>query len=175
MYTDIAPELIAALSRFKLEHDTSTPYRFIASSIAERSIRTVTEGTRTLLEQSGFPVQRRPYAARCFCHSMNIAVIDGDSAYNTRHGVEFEGLSIPYGCLVDFRPPIVVLKKAAKFGTTSMPGFFIGYIQHVGSKWAHDYLACPLEDFQIEDASHTCRIFRIRQVIPDCSMVDHYT
>ena len=74
---------------------------------------------------------------------MNVAVIDGDSACNKRHGVEFDGLSIPYGCLVDFWPPNVVLKKAAKFGTTSMPGIFLGYTQHVGGKLAHDYLVCP--------------------------------
>ena len=141
MYTDNAPELIAAVSRLKLKHGTSTPYRSIANSIAERSIRTVTGGTRTLLDQSGFPFQWWPYAARCYCHTMNIAAIDGDSAYNKRHGVEFDGLSIPYGCLVDFRPPNVVLKRAAKFGTTSMPGVFIGYAQHVGGKWAHDYVS----------------------------------
>ena len=57
MYIDNALELIAAVSRLKLKHDTSTPYRSTANSIAERPIRTVTEGTRTLLEQSGFPVQ----------------------------------------------------------------------------------------------------------------------
>ena len=102
---------------------------------------------------------------------MNTAVVDGDSAYNKRHGAEFDGFYIPYGCLVDFRPPTVVLKKAAKFGTTSMPGIFTGYTQHVGGKWAHDYLVCPLEDFQIENASNTCRIFRTREVIPDCRMV----
>ena len=106
---------------------------------------------------------------------MNIAVIDGDSAYIKSHGVEFGGLSIPCGCLVDFRHPNVVLKKAAKSGTTSMPGFFTGHTQHVGGKWAHDYLVCPSEDFQIENASHTCRIFRIREVITDCSVVDHYS
>ena len=33
---------------------------------------------------------------------MNIAVVDGDSAYNKRHGAEFDGFSIPYGCLVGF-------------------------------------------------------------------------
>ena len=106
---------------------------------------------------------------------MNIAMVDGDSPYNERHGVEFDGLSIPYGCLVDFRPPNVVLKKVAKFCTTSMPEVFIKYTQHVVGKWAHDYFACPLEDFQIKNAPHTCRIFRIREVIPDCSMVDPYS
>ena len=85
---------------------------------------------------------------------------------NKRHGAEFDGLSIPFGCLVDFRHPTVLLKKAAKFGATSMPGIFTGYTQHVGGKWAHDYLACPLEDFQIENTSHTRRIFRIREGNP---------
>ena len=172
MYTDTAPGLVAAVSRPRLKRDTSAPYRSIANSIAERSIRTVTEGTRTLLEQSGFPVQWWPCASRCFCHSMIIAVVDGDSAYNKCHGVAFDRFFIPYGCLVDFRPPNILLKKAAKFGTTSMPGILIGHIQHVGGKWAHDYLVCPLEDFQIENSINTCRIFRIREVIPDCSGVD---
>ena len=102
---------------------------------------------------------------------MNIAVVDGDSAYNKRHGVAFDGLSSPYGYLVDFQPPNIVLKKAAKFGTASMPGIFTGYTQHVGGEWAHDYLVRPFEDFQIENST-TCRMFRIREVIPDCSGVD---
>ena len=60
---------------------------------------------------------------------MNTAVVDGDSAYNQHHGVAFDGFSIPYVCIVGFRPANLVrtLKKAAKFGTTSMPGFFTGY------------------------------------------------
>ena len=47
VYTDNAPELIAAISRFKLKHDTGTPYHSITNSIAERSIRTVTGGPYT--------------------------------------------------------------------------------------------------------------------------------
>ena len=106
---------------------------------------------------------------------MNIAVIGGDSAYNKRHGVEFDGPAILYGCLVDSRSPNVVLKKVAKFGATSMPGIFIGYTQHVGGKWAHDYFVCPLKGFQMESAPHTCLIFRVRGAIPDCSKVDQYS
>ena len=77
MYIDNALELVAAVSCLKLKHDTSTPYCSTANSIAERSSRIVTEGTRTLLEQSGFPVQWWPYASRCFCHSMSFAVVGG--------------------------------------------------------------------------------------------------
>ena len=56
-----------------------------------------------------------------------------------------------------------------------MPGIFIGYTQHVGGKWAHDYLVCPLGDFQIEKSTNTCRIFSIREIIPDCSGVDSFS
>ena len=67
--------------------------------------------------------------------------------YSKRHGVEFDGFSIPDGRLLDFRPPDVVLKKDAKFCTISMPGMFIGYTQHVGGEWAHDYLVLSVGRF----------------------------
>ena len=85
MYTDNALELIAAVSRPKLKLNTSTPYCSTANSIAERSIRIVTEGSRTLPEQPGLPVQWWPHSSICFSRSMNIAM-----AYNKRHGVEFD-------------------------------------------------------------------------------------
>ena len=37
MYIVNAPELVAAVSSLRLKHDTSTPYRSTANSIAERS------------------------------------------------------------------------------------------------------------------------------------------
>ena len=73
-------------------HDTSTPYRFAINGIAEREIRNVLEGTRTLLEHSGLPTSYWPYASRCFCHHANIRMVEGDSAWNRRHKQgHFEG------------------------------------------------------------------------------------
>ena len=145
MYTDNAPELVAAVQKLRIKHNTSTPYKSTTNSIAERSIRTVLEGTRTILEHAGFPIQWWPYAARCFCFALNIILINGESAYNLRHQKgHFPGLHVPFGCLVDFRPPDIVLQKGAKFNKTSMPGLFLGYAQHVGGKWPKDYLVSPL-------------------------------
>ena len=52
------------------------------NGIAEREIRNVLEGTRTLLEHSGLPTSYWPYASRCFCHHANIRMVEGDSAWN---------------------------------------------------------------------------------------------
>ena len=64
LYTDGAPETIKAGKNLKTCHDTSTPYRSATNGIAEREIRNVLEGTRTLLEHSGLPNSYWPYASR---------------------------------------------------------------------------------------------------------------
>ena len=168
MYTDNAPELVTAIDKLGLQHDTSTPYRSTTNSIAERNIRTVLEGTRTLLEHSGFPVPWWPYAAKCFCFSMNIVLSDGDSNYNKRFGNgHFTAKTAPFGCLVDFLPPTIVQQKTPKFAKKSLPGLFLGYAQHVGGRWAGDYLVTPLDDFQPTNTSRTVRVFRIKEIIID--------
>ena len=50
-----APEIIKAGKNLRTYHDTSTPYRSATNGIAEREVRHVLEGTRTLLEHSGLP------------------------------------------------------------------------------------------------------------------------
>ena len=85
LYTDGAPEIVNAGKSLHACHDTSTPYRSATNGIAEREIRNVLEGTRTLLEHSGLPTSPWPYASRCFCHHANIRTVEGDSAWNRRH------------------------------------------------------------------------------------------
>ena len=55
LYTDGAPEIVKAGKNTRTCHDTSTPYRSATNGLAEREIRNVLEGTRTLLEHSGIP------------------------------------------------------------------------------------------------------------------------
>ena len=114
LYTDGAPEIVKAGKNLRTCHDTSTPYRSATNGIAEREIRNVLEGTRTLLEHSGLPSPYWPYASRCFCHHANIRMVVGDSAGNKRHKQEhFKGEIIPFGAL-DFRPPKPILNKFPK-------------------------------------------------------------
>ena len=61
LYTDGAPEIVKAGKNLRACHDTSATYRSATNGIAEREIRNVLEGTRTLLEHSGLPTSYWPY------------------------------------------------------------------------------------------------------------------
>ena len=52
-YSDNAPELINAMKELKWRHVLSKAYISASNAVAERSIRTVLEGTRVNLLQSG--------------------------------------------------------------------------------------------------------------------------
>ena len=67
LYTDGAPEIVKAGKNLRTCHDTSTPLRSAINGIAEREIRNVLEGTRTLLEHSGLP---NPYWALGLCQPL---------------------------------------------------------------------------------------------------------
>ena len=54
-YSDCAPELMAAAKRLRWRHATSTPGRPETNGAAERAVRAVLEGARSLLAASGLP------------------------------------------------------------------------------------------------------------------------
>lgn len=55
LYIDGAPEIVKAGKNLRTCHDISTPYRSATNGLAERGVRNVLEGTRTLLKHSGLP------------------------------------------------------------------------------------------------------------------------
>ena len=71
-YSDNAGEINQAAREAGWRHAKSTPYRSETNGIVERQIRTVCEGTRSLLEQSGFDEAMWPVAMKYFCHAHNI-------------------------------------------------------------------------------------------------------
>ena len=108
--------------------ELSLPGRPQSNGVAERAVRKVLEGVRSLLDASGLPLAFWAYAALHFCHSHNIEMIDGDSAWNRRHGKgHFSGLQVPFGAKVEFKPAPTQSQKRTKFETKSMPGVFLGY------------------------------------------------
>ena len=113
-YCDNAPELIQAARDLGYSNPTSTPYRSTSNAVAERQNRVVLEGTRTVLSQSGCPTYWWPYAGHHFCFSRNITPhpITNVSPFKKRYPKrkDFDGLRLPFGCAVDFRPPDHVLK-----------------------------------------------------------------
>ena len=76
-------------------------------------------------------------------------MVEGDSAWNKRHKQgHFKGNIIPFGALIDFRPPKPILSKFPKFDKRSLPGIFLGYHLMSGERWYGDYLVAPLTDFK---------------------------
>ena len=123
LYIDGAPEIVKAGKNLRTCHDTSTRYRSAMNGLAEREIKHVLEGTRTLLEHSGLPTTYWPYASRCFCHHANIRMVGGDSAWHKRHKQGyFKGEVIRFGALIDFRSLQPILGKFPKFEKRSLPG-----------------------------------------------------
>ena len=82
-YSDNAEELVKAAENMGWRHHTSTPGRPQTNGRAERTVRTVLEGTRTLLEQSKMPSKWWSRAARTFCLFYNSTKI---TASEQRHG-----------------------------------------------------------------------------------------
>ncbi len=127
-WSDNSPELIAAFNTLHITHDTSLQGRPQSNGRAERLVRRVMDGAKTLLLQAGLPRGYWPYAMRSYCFAQNIDIVDGDSAWNKRHGQgQFDGRSIPFGCLVDFKPQPVVDKTMPKGMPDAIPGVFFGY------------------------------------------------
>ena len=170
LYSDNAPELISAARNLKISHDTSTPYRSQTNSKAERMIRKVLEGTRTVIEQSGLSSKWWPMACQHFCFSLNISVVDGDSSYNKKFGHgHFKGLRIPFGSLIDFKIPKTPSIKIDKFGKPTAPGLFLGYYLAHGGQWKGDYLVTPITEFTEDNKSGRVIVYRVKEVIVDKS------
>ena len=94
-------------------------------------------------------------------------MVVGDSAWNKRHKQgHFKGEIIPFGALVDFRPPKPILNRFLKFEKRSMPGILLGYYLMSGERWYGDFLVAPLHDFQSPPPGGV-RVCRISEVIID--------
>ena len=83
----------------------------------------------------------------------NIAVIDGESSWQRRHGATnaFKGLKLPFGCLIDFKPSPTRGKATPKFAPKAVPGIFLGYHLLPGGRWVGDYKVAELNSFQCKE------------------------
>merc|ERR1712078_780423 len=70
------------------------------------------------------------------------------SPWERRHHSAFEGLRIPFGAAVRFKPPKSLAKRLPKFGPNAVPGIFLGWHIHPGGRWKGEYLVAYWPDFQ---------------------------
>ena len=135
-WSDNSGELIAALNTLRITHDTSLQGRPQSNGRAERLVRRVMDGAKTLLLQAGLPRGYWPYAMRSYCFAQNIDIVGGNSAYHRRHDLgQFERRSIPFGCLIDFKPQPSIAMAMPKGSPDTIPGVFFGYKLLPGGLW----------------------------------------
>ena len=126
-WADNSPELIATFAQMGILHDLSTQGRPQSNGRAERLVRRCMDGAKTLNLQAGLPGAYWPYSMRHYCFAQNIAIVGGDSSWNKRHQQgHFPGRSIPFGCLVDFKPQPDVAELLPKGSPDAVPGVFLG-------------------------------------------------
>ena len=105
IYCDKAREFISVCKRIGISVEHSTPGMPRTNAIAESKVKLVLHGARVALRQAGLGARFWPYACRHFCHARNIEMRDGECAYSARFdGTQFDGMVLPFGCLVDFFP-----------------------------------------------------------------------
>ena len=72
IYTHGSGELAEACAKLEWPHDVSTPYRPQTNGVAERAVRRVLEGTRSILLASGLSHEWWPTASECFAFLSNV-------------------------------------------------------------------------------------------------------
>ncbi|OLP94911.1 hypothetical protein AK812_SmicGene23039 [Symbiodinium microadriaticum] len=157
-YSDRAEERKKAAKIMNWRHERSKAYIHESNAIAERQVRSVTEGTRTNLLQAGVSHVYWPYALEHTCTAFNISHVNGDeyTPWFKRFGVKFPGDLIPFGCRIDYWVgPKAKRKDRDRFAPTSEPGVFLGYRFQPGMKWRKEILVLPIKDLNRNDF-HEC-------------------
>ena len=126
---------------------TSTPGLPRTNAVAERTVRRVAEGVRTLLLQAGLPPCCWPWAMEYFSTAWNTHERGGSSPWFDRHQQHFRGKKVPFGCLVDYLPSPDEVKQMQSFGTKAVPAIFLGWKLNAGCAWNGEYYFARLEDF----------------------------
>ena len=151
------------------------------NGVAERLVRTMLDGSRTLLEQCGLPLCFWPLAMRCFSVLYNVThqLEDLSTPWTRRHGREFDGELVPFGALVNFMPSPEELKKQPKFAPRAIPGVFLGYELSPGGAWKKVYIVASLEDCRgvvgPRDAPFHCpHLHRTRELVLDVPFVPEF-
>ena len=150
--TDNAGELVAAGVRLRslrpLAHYLSIPNRPQSNSVAERFMRVVVEGARSLLFQSGLTQAWWPFAVMYFvtCRNAWIILASGFTPWYLRHGSDPGFEKYPFGALVLTR----CVKKVGgtsleKFDGRLQPFLLLNVDLNPGCSWSKTYTVVSLE------------------------------
>ena len=136
LYSDNWGAFKKAAKQLKFNWEPCQPGVHKSNAVIERCNEDIIYGLRTLLTQAGLPACFWPYAAPCYTHHENISVDEdtGVSPWSLRHGSEFKGQAIPFGCGVWYLPA-PTKGMNSKAAPTLSYGVFLGYRLTPGGGW----------------------------------------
>ena len=171
LYTDASRELHAAARTLGICKDRSTPGRPQSNGLAEAKVRKVLQGTRTVLEHAGMQPIYWSYACRhfCFCHNHTKGYARGaempEPILGRKIPDNFHTPELyPFGCLVDFLPSPIFLRKFPQWGSKAQPGVLLSYVTKPGGVWNSEYVVAMLADFQ--SGAKRPQVHTVREVVP---------
>eukprot|EP00959_Pyramimonas_sp_CCMP1952_P093430 1955426-Pyramimonas_sp.AAC.1 len=152
-------------------HDTSTPRQPQTNGMAELAVKSVIQGTRAVLHNSGLGHEWWKEAMQAWCCGRNFSTrpchgvaatlfaCTDFSPHEVHFGASFNGHLVPYGIRIFWeclKPDLN--NSAAKFDETIRAGLFMGYHLHSGGRWSGDYLVIGTATYAKNPVGEHCRV-----------------
>ena len=167
LYSDNAIEFDYVAKQLRCRHNTSRAYVDENKAVIEREIRTILEGTRSNLVQSGLPDRYWPLAAQHHAMCLNITkrLDNGQVPWEIRFGEPFNGKKIPFGAKrLYWAPPKQKTPQRSKFAGTGIEGIFLGYHIQPGFVFKAEYLVAPLYEIHNAIKNDAFKVFRTKRL-----------
>ena len=134
LHADNTLEFEGTASQLGLVYDATVPYR--KTAIINRAIRTLEDITRCCLAQVGNFNELWPIAIKYAATASSI------QKWGRLHDHEFEGLHIPFGALIQYKPAVA----KTKLGVKTSAGLFLGWRVEAGINWKRTYYVCDVHN-----------------------------
>ena len=151
IYTDNSLRIWQSCEELSCNFCTSTPHRSETNGIGERAVRTVKEGTTSVLLQSGLDNECWADSMECYCSLRNIQDLlsDEKTPYERRLGMTFNGPVIPFGAMVEYHPfSAKDQSRLHRFGAKVLPGIFLAYALYAEGIWKETLWSQTLKNWE---------------------------
>ena len=159
MHSDMWGSIVQACKACKINLSLSQPGMHETNAVIENINLDNLNGTTSKLREAGHLACMWLWAAACYCFNKNLELQDDDaeSPYAKRHGKQFTGTKLPYGCAVWFKPAPTNGKLPQKAQPNGVRGVFLGYRLAPGGIWNGEYVVEDLFEFLERDHSIDAR------------------
>ena len=169
LHFDNATEYVAAAQQMKTRFDTRDANRPASKGGAERAVRRMLEGARTVLYDSGLPHCYWSEAVEAYCANRNFhdeIRNTKKTAHQLRFGHKFKGIKVPFGAAVRWLPAGERLSSArGKFDPRTRPGIFVGCKIASGGVGHGVYHVIDVNDYVNAESHHKVYIQETKELV----------